>query len=65
MELYQSDEGPANDPCHAVEHLLYDVVVQGLPEKESGGDSCEKLACFCLKTMKITYEFLFFYQKPP
>ena len=37
MELYQSDEGPANDPCHAVEHLLYDVVVQGLPEKESGG----------------------------
>ena len=34
MELYQSDEGPANDPCHAVEHLLYDVVVQVLPWRE-------------------------------
>ena len=31
MNLYQGDEGPTNDPGHAVEHLLYDVAVQVLP----------------------------------
>ena len=31
MSLYQGNEGPTNDPGHAVEHLLYDVVVQVLP----------------------------------
>ena len=33
-ELYQGNEGPTNDPGHAVEHLLYDVVVQVLPWRE-------------------------------
>ena len=34
MNLYQGDEGPTNDPGHAVEHLLYYVVVQVLPWRE-------------------------------
>ena len=34
MSLYQGNEGPTNDPGHAVEHLLYDVVVQVLPWRE-------------------------------
>ena len=37
MNLYQGNKGPSNDPGHAVEHLLYDVVVQGLPLIEGRG----------------------------
>ena len=39
--------------------LLYRVCLK----KRAGGDSCEKLACFCLKTMKITHEFQLFFIK--
>ena len=40
MNSYQGNKGPTNNPCHAVEHLLYDVVVQGLPKR--GGFASEK-----------------------
>ena len=39
MNSYQGNKGPTNNPCHAVEHLLYDVVVQGLPKR---GGMCQK-----------------------
>ena len=34
--------------------LLYRVCLK----KRAGGDSCEKLACFCLKTMRFNFFFL-------